>query len=153
MIVGPFRQSLVRRLCVAFAVAFPGFLLNYALYLCAGRILRRRGGGSAYARAQNQRPALRRAYDEALEEVDLLAMPTTPTVAPRLDPDADAFGRLVAHMGVTANTAPFDLSGHPSLSLPCGLSEGLPVGLMLTGRRFEDAQVLRAAAALEAELG
>ena len=49
-----------------------------------------------------------------------------------------------------ANTAPFDMSGHPAISIPCGkTSEGLPVGLMLVGRQFDDATVLQAAHAFE----
>ena len=48
------------------------------------------------------------------------------------------------------NTGPFDMTGHPAVSVPCGkTSEGLPVGLMLVGRRFDDATVLRAAHAFE----
>ena len=43
------------------------------------------------------------------------------------------------------NTAPFDMTGHPAISVPCGKSNGLPIGLMLVGRRFGDATVLRAA--------
>jgi amidase len=47
------------------------------------------------------------------------------------------------------NTAPFDVSGHPAMNVPCARSEGLPVGLMLVGRHWEDATVLRAAHAFE----
>ena len=47
------------------------------------------------------------------------------------------------------NTCPFDASGHPSMSVPCGMIDGLPVGMMLTGRKFDEATVLRAAQAFE----
>ena len=47
------------------------------------------------------------------------------------------------------NTCPFDASGHPGINVPCGREGGLPVGLMLTGRRYDEATVLRAAAAFE----
>ena len=47
------------------------------------------------------------------------------------------------------HTAPFDLSGHPALSIPCGRIDGLPIGMMLVGRRFEDATVIRAARTFE----
>jgi amidase len=50
------------------------------------------------------------------------------------------------------NTAPFDMTGHPSLSVPCGKSNGLPVGLMLTGRHFEDATLLRIGDAFERQM-
>jgi amidase len=47
------------------------------------------------------------------------------------------------------NTAPFDVSGHPATSVPAGLAGGLPTGLMIVGRHFDDATCLRAAHALE----
>ena len=48
-----------------------------------------------------------------------------------------------------ANTAVFDATGHPALTIPCGLSDGLPVGLMLVGRHFDEATIYRAANAYE----
>jgi amidase len=51
------------------------------------------------------------------------------------------------------NTAPFDVSGHPATSVPAGLSDGLPVGMMLVGRRFDDATCLRVADAFERLVG
>jgi amidase len=47
------------------------------------------------------------------------------------------------------NTCPFDVTGHPALTVPCGMSDGLPVGMMLIGRQWEDGLVLRAAHAFE----
>ena len=47
------------------------------------------------------------------------------------------------------NTAVFDATGHPALTIPCGLSDGLPVGLMLVGRHFDEATIYRAAYAYE----
>jgi amidase len=51
------------------------------------------------------------------------------------------------------NTAPFDVSGHPATSVPAGLTDGLPAGLMIVGRHFDDATCLRAARALETAVG
>ena len=103
-----------------------------------------------YAKAQNVRRELRRAYDEALSRYDLLLMPTTPMPAHRNDADGDPYAVLNHGWDMLANTAPFDMSGHPAISVPCGkTSEGLPIGLMLVGRRFDDATVLRAAHAFE----
>jgi amidase len=48
-----------------------------------------------------------------------------------------------------ANTAPFDVTGHPAITVPAGMSSGLPVGMMLIGRHWEDATVLRAADAFQ----
>jgi len=51
------------------------------------------------------------------------------------------------------NTAPFDVSGHPATSVPAGLSDGLPVGLMIVGRRGADGMCLRVAQAYESAVG
>jgi amidase len=93
-----------------------------------------------------------RQYDEALARVDVLAMPTTPTKAHRHDPKFDAYDEMTRGFATGNNTMAFDVTGHPSLSVPCAKSNGLPVGLMLTGRQFEDATLLRAAYALEQNL-
>lgn len=73
-----------------------------------------------------------------------------PIVAPSL-PAADACPReIVARaLEMVPNTPAFDLTGHPSLSLPCGEVDGLPVGLMLTGRHFEEATLYQLAYAYE----
>jgi amidase len=51
------------------------------------------------------------------------------------------------------NTAPFDITGHPAISVPCGPVEGLPAGLMFVGRRHDDETVIAAAAAFESTVG
>ena len=48
------------------------------------------------------------------------------------------------------NTAPFDATGHPAMSIPCGMSDGLPIGLMLIGKYYDESTIYRAAAAFEA---
>ena len=48
-----------------------------------------------------------------------------------------------------ANTFPFDVTSHPALQIPCAMNDGLPIGMMLVGRHFEEATVIRAAAAFE----
>ncbi len=106
--------------------------------------------GRYYAKAQNLGRVLTQAYDDALQEVDLLLMPTLPmkatvipaATAPREEQVARALEMIV-------NTCPFDVSGNPAMTVPCGLSKDLPVGMMLVGRRGEDALVLRAAHAFE----
>jgi len=50
---------------------------------------------------------------------------------------------------VSANTLPFDVTNHPAMSIPCGMVDGLPVGLMLVGRHFDEPTIYRAAYALE----
>jgi hypothetical protein len=57
---------------------------------------------------------------------------------------------LGAALGNLHNTAPFDVTGNPALSVPCGMSDGRPIGMMMIGRHFEDATVLRAGHAYHA---
>jgi len=106
--------------------------------------------GSTYAKAQNLRRTIRAAYDSILDHYDVVAMPTLPFVAPRL-PTSDATLEqvVIAGLDMEGNAAPFDASGHPAISVPCGLCHGLPVGLMFVGRHFDERKVLRAAASFE----
>lgn len=110
-----------------------------------GDYLDRKHGGSFYARAQNLRRALREAYDAAFREVDVLIMPTTPQLPTRHDFSASLEKYLDVALNMMNNTATFDATGHPAMSVPCGSVNGLPVGMMLVGRRFDEATVLRAA--------
>jgi amidase len=106
--------------------------------------------GHYYAKGQNLVRRLRAAYDEALGRYDLLLMPTLPLVATRLPADdaplADILGRAFE---MIANTAPFDCTHHPAMSVPCGMSDGLPVGMMLIGRHYDESTIYRAAHAFE----
>ena len=106
--------------------------------------------GRYYAKAMNLRRRLRAAYDAALAECDLLLMPTLPMKASRLPPE-DASPEQTAKVAweMLANTCGFNLTGHPSMSLPCGMEDGLPIGLMLTGRHWEESTIYRAAYAFE----
>jgi amidase len=117
--------------------------------LLLGTFLNRTYPGRIYPKAQYLRSVLREHYDQALERFDLLAMPTTPGKAPRYDPRADQLVRMARSRYVAINTAAFNATGHPSINVPCAKSHGLPVGLMLTGRHFEDATLLRVANAYE----
>jgi len=121
------------------------------LSMLTGHYLSRRYGGLSYARAQNMNLRLRAAYDDVLSHYDLLLMPTTPMKAGPI-PSADApLVELIRTSGMPlANTMPFNCSGHPALSVPCGESDGLPIGMMLVGRHFQEAEIYRAAAAFEA---
>ena len=94
---------------------------------------------------------LNTAYERVFATYDLVVMPTTPQTAHAMlasqETDRKTFVRQALNM--CANTAAFDLTGHPSISVPCKAVDGLPVGLMITGRHFDDATVLRAAHAYE----
>ena len=106
--------------------------------------------GRYYAKAQNLGRSLKAAYDQAFEGVDLLLMPTLPLKATRIPgPDASREEYVARALEMIPNTAPFDITGHPAITVPCGMSDGLPVGMMLVGRTGEDATVLRAADAFQ----
>jgi amidase len=123
------------------------------LELLLGRYVHDRYHGRYYAVAQNLARTLTRAYDDALARVDVLAMPTLPMRATALPPDdVDLVEYVRLAQENSPNTTPFDLTGHPALNVPCGLVDGLPVGLMLVGRPGEDSVLLRAADAFEREI-
>ena len=84
------------------------------------------------------------------ERVDLLLLPTTPMKAqPLPSADAPAGVQIGAAWMNLGNTSPFDVSHHPAMSVPCGRIDGLPVGMMLVGRQWEETTIYRAAHALE----
>jgi aspartyl-tRNA(Asn)/glutamyl-tRNA(Gln) amidotransferase subunit A len=102
-----------------------------------------------YRKAQQVRTLIRDDYDRAFDRVDVVAMPTSPTAAfPLGERVNDPLQMYVADVfTVSAN-----LSGLPAISVPCGFTPGgLPVGLQLTGRHFDEPALLRAAHAYERE--
>jgi amidase len=119
------------------------------LVLLIGSYLSEQYHGRIYGKAQNLRPGLRAAYDRVLEQVDIIALPTTPMKAHRHVPGRGVLDTISHGWSMVGNTGPFNLTGHPAISIPCGKSNGLPVGLMLVGRHFEDATLFRAAHAFE----
>src|SRR5437879_1866695 len=120
------------------------------LVILLGQYMQDNYHGRYYAKAQNLARVLRAAYDEALGGVDLLVMPTLPLKATLLPaPNASREDYVARALEMIANTAPFDVTGHPAITVPAGLSSGLPVGMMLIGRHGEDATVLRAADAFQ----
>lgn len=119
--------------------------------LLAGECARRRHGFEPYLRAQTLGRGLTAAYDRALHGVDVLAMPTVPAVAGKLPgPGATTAERWQAALATTGNTAPFNLTGHPAITVNAGFRDGLPVGLMFVARRGDEASLFRAACAIEA---
>ena len=105
-----------------------------------------------YLRAQQGRSLLNNQVKKLLEEVDLLAGPTEPVTAPKLlatrvQAREQSVGTTPA---LTQYTRPFNITGSPTISIPCGFSDaGLPMALQLAGRSFEELTVLRAAHAYE----
>ena len=104
-----------------------------------------------YGKAQKVRTLIERDFREAFGRCDVIATPTSPTPAFKLGEKAD--DPLEMYLSdiytITAN-----LAGVPALSLPCGLSSsGLPIGVQLIGKQFDEARLLRAAHNLEQALG
>ena len=115
-----------------------------------GQYMTQQHRGRYYAKAQNLVRKLQRAYDEALSRYDLLLMPTLPmTATPLPAEDAPVSEIIQRAFEILPNTAPFDCSHHPAMSIPCGLVDGLPVGMMLIGKLYDEATIYRAAAAFE----
>ena len=120
------------------------------LVILLGQYMQDNYHGRYYAKAQNLARVLRAAYDDALGNVDLLLMPTLPLKATLLPaPNASREEYVGRALEMIANTGPFDVTGHPAITVPAGMSGGLPVGMMLIGRHWEDATVLRAADAFQ----
>ena len=94
-----------------------------------------------YRRAQQVRTLIRRDFQQAFAQVDILAAPTAPTVAFKIGAKTD--DPLAMYLEDVC-TLPVNLAGMPGLVVPCGFSENLPVGLQLIGRPFDESTLLRA---------
>ena len=102
-----------------------------------------------YGQAQKVRTLISREHAEAFERFDVLATPTSPTVA---FPIGEKAADPLAMYACDLLTIPSCLAGLPGLNVPCGLSEGLPVGLQLIGPQFAENTLFRAGHALERAL-
>jgi amidase len=131
---------------------------DHANQLCAatkleiliGQYMGTKYHGLYYAKAQNLSRVLKAAYDKALQEFDVLAMPTLPMKATPLPaPDASILEQLARSGEMCPNTAPFDITGHPAISVNVGISESLPVGIMFVSRCWDEATLLQVAHAFE----
>jgi amidase len=116
----------------------------------AGEYFIRNYRGHFYAKAQNLGRLLRKTYDDALSRYDLLLMPTLPFKAPPIPPQNAPLAQWCeAAFAMLPNTCPFDVTGHPAMSIPCGLSQGLPIGMMLIAKHYNESTIYRAAHAFE----
>jgi amidase len=120
----------------------------------SGRYTLEVGGGKYYAMARQLVPEVRAAYDAALARYDVLVMPTLPYTATKIPTtDIPLADYLDIALSMIINTAPFDVTGHPACSVPADLVHGLPTGMMIIGRHFDDATVLRVAHLYEHAVG
>jgi aspartyl-tRNA(Asn)/glutamyl-tRNA(Gln) amidotransferase subunit A len=103
-----------------------------------------------YVKAQQVRTLIKAEFDEVLSTVDAILAPTSPTVAFKIGAKVD--DPLSMYLN-DACTLPVNIAGLPGISVPCGLADGLPVGLQVIGRAFDEATILRVADAYERAAG
>lgn len=120
------------------------------VFLTLGRAMADQHAGKVWAKAMSTRRALKAQFAKVMETFDILLMPTTPMTAPAL-PEPGAPRGVILHKAweMLGNTAPYNGTGMPSLTIPCGLVDGLPVGLMLTGKWYDEVTLYKAAYAFE----
>jgi len=115
--------------------------------LLIGEVMYRQGG-QLYAKVRNLTRRLRAEYDARLAEYDVLVMPTTPMAATPLTTREAPLEEVMRRSWETlGNACPFDLTGHPAISVCCGQTRR-PVGLMIVGRHWQDRTVLQVADAV-----
>jgi aspartyl-tRNA(Asn)/glutamyl-tRNA(Gln) amidotransferase subunit A len=99
-----------------------------------------------YGQAQKVRTLIIRDFDRAFEQFDVLLTPTSPTTAFKIgEKAADPVAMYLSDVF----TIPINLAGIPAVSVPCGLADGLPVGLQIIGRHFAESTILRVAQSVE----
>ncbi len=125
--------------------------LSHSLKTCMflGEFFQEQYRGRFYGKAQNLMRKVNDQYKAALKQYDLLLMPTVP-MKPQQIPPADCSISLYVQRAfeMIANTAPFN-GGLPAMSVPCGLLEGLPIGMMLVGPNYGEMKIYQAAHAFE----
>jgi amidase len=123
------------------------------LSILLGRYMTDKYRGRYYARARNLSRALKAGYDALFEKFDVLVWPTTSMKAQLIPPpEASIEATVMAAVEMIPNTCPLNVTGHPALSLPCAISEGLPVGMMFVGKIGADATLLRVADVFQREI-
>jgi len=99
-----------------------------------------------YLKAQKVRTLVKQDFDRAFERYDVIVGPTAPTPAFKIGSQID--DPLTMYLNDIC-TIPVSLAGVPAISVPCGMADGLPVGLQIIGKAFDEATVLRVAHAYE----
>jgi aspartyl-tRNA(Asn)/glutamyl-tRNA(Gln) amidotransferase subunit A len=101
--------------------------------------------GKYYAKAQVARENVKKDFARILADVDVIAGPTMPTIAFKLGEKSDPLSMYLADI----LTVPANLAGIPTISVPCGKADGMPVGLQIMGKPFADERVIDVAYAYE----
>ena len=115
-----------------------------------GQYMQDKYHGRFYAKAQNLARVLKAQYDQILNDVDLLLLPTLAMRATKIPAKNCSREEYVERaLDMLANTSPFDVTGQPAMSVPCAKIDGLPVGMMLVGRDYDESTILRVSHAFE----
>jgi amidase len=122
--------------------------ITLKLTALVGEFMNETYGGKYYAIAQGYRRQLALQYDSIFNACDIIVSPTTPMRAMRRPAGTELQEYLEPALGVSANTMAANLTGHPALSTPLTESTSLPIGLMLTARRFDERSLFRVASVL-----
>jgi aspartyl-tRNA(Asn)/glutamyl-tRNA(Gln) amidotransferase subunit A len=101
--------------------------------------------GKYYAKAQIARENVKKDFARIFSEVDMIVGPTMPTIAFKLGEKSDPLSMYLTDI----LTVPVNLAGIPAISVPCGKADGMPVGLQIMGRPWEDEHVIDVAYAYE----
>ncbi|MEQ8347183.1 MAG: amidase [Sneathiellaceae bacterium] len=116
------------------------------LVLLLGEYMKQDYHGRYHAKGLTLQRAVKAAYDTALEQCDALVMPTIPFPATKIPlPGCSREEYVELALNMQHNTCPFDVAGHPAFTIPCGKVDGLPVGLMIVTRHFDEAMAIRIA--------
>ncbi|RJP14545.1 MAG: Asp-tRNA(Asn)/Glu-tRNA(Gln) amidotransferase subunit GatA [Candidatus Abyssobacteria bacterium SURF_5] len=108
-----------------------------------------------YLKAQRIRSLIRKEFADAFRKIDVFALPAAAVPAPKIGAQTVSIKGMEtdAQMALLRYTCPSNLTGLPAISIPCGMSgDGLPIGLQLVGKAFDEATLLRAAFAFEAHV-
>ncbi len=116
-----------------------------------GRYLREDYHSSFHSMSQNLRSRLRNDIGKALAGVDLLATPTMIVKPPKLKDKITFSESLTRGVLLLNNTEAFNLTGHPAITIPCGMRSGFPVGLQLIGKHLDEVTLFKAAYAFESK--
>jgi len=149
---GPYDSALAEAFASAVRDNAGALPLNAMATLVATSAARRRSGGTVPSIAQGLRRRLRSQYDAVLQEYDVLVLPTVPMLPhllPRESLSVREYRRLAFEMH--DNNCATNLTGHPSITIPCAMIDGLPVGMMLIGRHLEDLDLIALAARFQHE--
>lgn len=150
---GPYSPGFAQAMSTGFRERGALAPITYQAMVTAGELVRDRFDGVVYGEARNATFVLRDAYDRAFDGVDLLAMPTATHYAHTI-----AEGATPSEIGrrgwtMTGNTPIHNVTGHPALSMPAAEADGLPVGVMIVARHFDDPLLLATAKTYETAYG